>query len=349
MRRRQVRFYPAAIVVTSISLVTTAFAAEPTKIVVGNIPSLTGAPLYIAKEKGYYAAAGLDVGIEYPGSLSDMMAMLSTNRLQAMGAGFSAAFFNLIEKKLPVTMVMSRAVSPTNHYIMLRPGLKDVIKKPEDLRGRVIGLDARGSGIMYEVDKVLVRGGLSFNDVEIKYIPLTQTPIALGSGAIDAAMLVSPIQDVAEEKKLAVRWINTDTIVQPQPMLSSVLLMNTDWIANNKPAAENFVLATLRGVRDYCNAYHHGANRAEVINYLAKYSDLKDPKAIDQIEWGSMDVDGRVFEESLSDIQDFYIRNKLIARKFTREELGPPDWVAGLAAKLGPFALEHDDGRPGCR
>ena len=101
--------------------------------------------------------------------------------------------------------------------------------------------------------------------------------------------------------------------------------------------------------RQVPGARDHGANRAEVIDYLANYSDLKDPKALDQIDWGSMDVDGRVFEESLADIQDFYIRNKLIARKFTREELGPPDWVAGLAAKLGPFTLEHDDGRPGCR
>ena len=70
---------------------------------------------------------------------------------------------------------------------------------------------------------------------------------------------------------------------------------------------------------------------------------------IDQIQWGSMDVNGRVYEESLSDIQDFYVRNKLIARKYTREELGPPDWATALAAKLGPFTLAHDDGRPGCR
>jgi ABC-type nitrate/sulfonate/bicarbonate transport system substrate-binding protein len=278
-----------------------------------------------------------------------MAAMLSTDRLQVIGAGFSAGFFNLVEKKIPVTIIMSRAVSPTNHYIMLRPGLKDVIKKPEDLKGRVLGLDARGSGIMYEVDKVLALGGLTFADVDVKYIPLTQTPIALGTGAIDAAMLVSPIQDAAEEKKLAVRWLNTDEIVKPQPMLSSVLQMNTDWINKNRAAAENFVLATLRGVRDYCNAYHHASNRSEVLGYLAKYSDLKDPQMIDQIQWGSMDVNGRVYEESLSDIQDFYVRNKLIARKYTREELGPPDWATALAAKLGPFTLAHDDGRPGCR
>jgi NitT/TauT family transport system substrate-binding protein len=338
-----------AIATTVLPLGTNPQAGELTSLVVGNIPSLTGAPLYIAKEKGYYAAAGLDVRIEFPGSPSDMAAMLSTDRLQAMGAGFSAGFFNLVEKKIPVTIVMSRAVSPTNHYIMLRPGLKDVVKKPQDLKGRVLGLDARGSGIMYEVDKVLALGGLTFADVDVKYIPLTQTPIALGTGAIDAAMLVSPIQDTAEDKKLAVRWLNTDEIVKPQPMLSSVLQMNTEWINKNRGAAENFVLATLRGVRDYCNAYHHASNRPEVLEYLAKYSDLKDPQMIDRIQWGSMDVNGRVYEESLSDIQDFYVRNKLIARKYTREELGPPDWATALAAKLGPFTLANDDGRPGCR
>src|SRR5262249_24665546 len=285
MRRGMPKFRLSFIVAAAILIpAIAARAGEPVSLIVGNVPSLTGAPLYIAKEKGYYAAAGLDVRIEFPGSPSDMAAMLSTDRLQAIGTGFSAGFFNLVEKKISVTIIMSRAVSPTNHYIMLGPGLKDVIKKPEDLKGRVLGLDARGSGIMYEVDKVLALGGLTFADVEVKYIPLTQTPIALGTGAVDAAMLVSPIQDAAVDKKLAVRWLNTDEIVKPQPMLSSVLQMNTDWISKNRAAAENFVLATLRGVRDYCNAYHHASNRAEVLDYLAKYSDLKDPQMIDKIQ-----------------------------------------------------------------
>jgi len=323
--------------------------AESTKIVVGNVPSLTGAPLYIAKEKGYYSEAGLDVSIEYPGSPGDMAAMLATNRLQAIGSGFSAGFFNLIEKKIPVTIVMSRAISPVNHFIMLSPAMKGKIKTPKDLKGRVVGIDGAGSGIMYEVDKVLAQGGLTFADVEVKYIPLTQIQVALSTGAVDAAMLVSPMQDVAAEKGLAIRWINTDDVVKPQPMLSSVMLMNSEWIGKNRSAAEAFIRATLRGTRDYCQAYHHGPNRADVVRYLAKYSDLKDEQMIDRLEWGSMDVRGRVLEDSLNDIQDFYLREKLIARKYTRTELGPPDWITRIGDSLEPFQLVHDDGRPGCR
>ena len=41
---------------------------------------------------------------------------------------------------------------------------------------------------------------------------------------------------------------------------------------------------------------------------------------------------------------------KLLVGSWTMgEELGPPDWAIALAAKLGPFTLAHDDGRPGCR
>jgi ABC-type nitrate/sulfonate/bicarbonate transport system substrate-binding protein len=42
------------------------------KVIVGDNPSLSGAPLYLALEKGYYRAAGIDVQLEMSGTTSDM-------------------------------------------------------------------------------------------------------------------------------------------------------------------------------------------------------------------------------------------------------------------------------------
>jgi hypothetical protein len=75
-------------------------------------------------------------------------------------------------------------------------------------------------------------------------------------------------------------------------------------------AARKFVRATLRGVRDYCNAYHRGPNRDEITRILAQYSDVKDPALINQIEWGATDVHGRIFEASVSDIQDTFFKER---------------------------------------
>ena len=125
--------------------------------------------------------------------------------------------------------------------------------------------------------------------------------------------------------------------------------MNTDWARQNEDAAKKFVLGTLRGVRDYCNAYHRGHNRDEVTRILAKYSDVKDTALINRIEWGATDVHGRIFEASVLDIQDTFFREKLVSDKLPIGKIAPAPWVSEVAARLGPFKLAHDDGAPGCR
>ena len=62
-----------------------ALAQSAPRIVVGDNPSLSGAPLYVALEKGYYREAGVDVQMEMSGTTSDMAVLLATNRLQVIG------------------------------------------------------------------------------------------------------------------------------------------------------------------------------------------------------------------------------------------------------------------------
>src|SRR4029450_5715378 len=89
-----------------------AFAQAAPKVVVGDNPSLSGAPLYVALEKGYYRDAGIDVQLEMSGTSSDMAVLLATNRIQVIGGAISAGFFNSLSKGLPIGVLMSRAISP---------------------------------------------------------------------------------------------------------------------------------------------------------------------------------------------------------------------------------------------
>ena len=120
-------------------------AADMLPVVIGNIPSFTAAPLYIAIDKGYYTAAGLDVQLTSAGSPADQAALLTTDRLQLVGGAVTASFFNSFARKLPVALVLSRAVSPINHFLMARMGLKGVLKGPADLKGRIIAIDQTGT------------------------------------------------------------------------------------------------------------------------------------------------------------------------------------------------------------
>ena len=261
----------------------------------------------------------------------------------------SAGFFNSLSKGLPIGLLISRATSPYSHYLMIRPELKGKLVTPADLKGRSIAVAARGAILVYELAKILEDSGLTLADVDLKYIPFGQMATALTSGAVDAAMMISPLQDQVEAKGIGVKWINADSRIKAQPVLVSVWQMNTDWMRQNEDAAKKFVLGTLRGVRDYCNAYHRGPNRDEVTRILAKYSDVKDAALIDRIEWGATDVHGRIFEASVMDIQDAFLKEKLVSEKVPIGRIAPAAWVGEVAASLGPFKLMNDDGTPGCR
>jgi NitT/TauT family transport system substrate-binding protein len=328
---------------------TAASAQSLPKVTVGDNPSLSGAPLYIAQEKGYYREAGIDVSLEMSGTSSDMAVMLATNRLNVIGGAISAGFFNSIAKDLPVALMFSRAVSPYAHYLMIRPDLKGVLKSPADLKGRTVAVAARGAILMYELVKILEAGGLTLNDVQIKIIPFGQQPTALSNQAVDAALMISPLQDSVAAKGIGVKWLNADDFIKVQPVVISVWMMNTTWAKANDDVAKKFVRATLRGVRDYCNAYHRGPNRAEVTQILAKYSNVKDAKLIDRIDWGAADPHGRITQASVMDVQDTFLKEKLTRDKVPFERIAPAAWVSQIAAELGPFKPTRDDGAKGCR
>jgi NitT/TauT family transport system substrate-binding protein len=338
----------AALIIAT-GLATAASGQNLPKVIVGDNPSLSGAPLYVALEKGYYRAAGIDVQLEMSGTSSDMAVLLATNRLQVIGGALSAGFFNSLGKGLPIGLLMSRATSPYSHYLMIRPDLVAKLTQPADLKGRTVAVAARGAILVYELAKILESGGLSLADVDLKYIPFGQMATALTTGAVDAAMMISPLQDQVAAKGIGVKWINADSRIKAQPVLVSVWQMNTDWMRQNEDAARKFVLGTLRGVRDYCSAYHRGPNRDEVTRILARYSDVKDPALINGIEWGATDVHGRIFEASLADIQDTFVREKLVSESVPIGKIAPAGWVRDVAASLGPFPLPNDDGTPGCR
>jgi len=326
-----------------------AFAQSLPKVVVGDNPSLSGAPLYIAIEKGYYRDAGVDVQLDMSGLSSDMTVQLATRKLNVIGGAITAGLFNSLAKGLPIGILMSRATSPYSHYLVIRPELKATLKQPADLKGRSVAVVSRGAILVYELIKVLEAGGLTLSDINLKYIPFGQMATALTTGAVDAALMISPLQDAVEEKGIGVKWINADSKIKAQPVLVSVWQMNTDWRRHNEDAARKFVRATLRGVRDYCNAYQRAPNRAEVTRILAKYSDVKDTALIERIEWGATDPHGRVFEASLADIQDTFFKEKLVDAKVPVGRIAPVSWVGDVARALGPFTLAHDDGAPGCR
>lgn len=324
-------------------------AQAPAPIHVGVVPSTATGGLYIAKEKGYFDALGLDVTIENVRSASQMQAMLATGRLQVLGGAVSAGLINGVASGVPTKIYYALSMSPSAHALLIRPDLQDVIKTPTDLKGRAIALNGRGTIDDYETNELLASTGLSFRDVEIKLVPLASMGAALQNKAVDAAMMFPPLSTMNAKRGVGIKRFEPERHLRVAPALIAVGQFNTDWAKRNEAAGRKFLEAILRGTREYCEAFHFGANRPEVVKILAKYSSVHDPVLLDSMEWGSSDPVGNIPTDSLMDFQKFQLGEKEIGKIVPLDQLVERNWIRDAAQKLGPFKLAHDDGKPGCR
>src|ERR1700694_4221626 len=162
----------------------------PSKI--GTVRSISTVAILWAVERGYFKEYGIKVVNENLDTAANSIALLAQNQLQMVEGGISAAYFNALDKNLPVTMVLDRVSSPLGHNLMLRPDLKGQITQIRQLKGKTIATNGSGAVSTYEVGKLLEADGLTLADVDIKVLPFTQYAIAFANKAIDAAIVIPP-------------------------------------------------------------------------------------------------------------------------------------------------------------
>jgi NitT/TauT family transport system substrate-binding protein len=320
-------------------LVALAAPASAQKLTIAVVPSVPGGTTYVALDKGYFSDAGLDVDIERIDSLGKAVAFLATNQMQVAQGGINAGFYNSVAQGLPVALALESGSSPTYHQIIVRTDLKDQIRNPADLKGRAIGLSSPGSTSMYEVSSMLASAKLTLKDVEPKNLAFSQMAAAMANGALDAAMEVAPFTERMIEQKIGVPWIDPDDYIHPLPMSSVGYVVNTDWAQKNRDTARKLFVALARAGRDYCQAYHHGPNRAEIIDIFLRNRIGTDRDLLDRMAWQARSVNGEFNIASILDMQGFFQREGTIEKTSAAEKLVDASYAADVAKELGPFEL----------
>jgi len=323
--------------------------AEPITIAI--VPSVPAGSTLIAEEKGYFRDAGLDVKIERIDSMGKAVAFLAANHVQVAQGGINAGIFNAMGQGLPVTLALDGGSTPLYHKILVRRGLEDKIRSIADLKGRTVGLSAPGSTSMYEMAMTLATAGLGLKDVEVKHLAFSQMATALANGALDAALLVAPFTEVATKQGTGVPWIDPEVgYIKTLPMTSVAYIVNTDWATQNADAAMKLMLALARGSRDYCQAYHHGPNRGEMLDVLMKHRIANDRALLDRMDWQARNPDGAFSLASLTDIQAYFKRDGVIDRTAPPERLVDPRYAQAAAKAFGPFEVANRESKlEGCR
>ncbi len=140
------------------------------------------APLVIAKQRGMFAAAGLDVTLIPPADPS------APPRLVASGEGDIAISYQpqlhvQVAQGLPLTRIGTIAETPLNSLVVLEEG---PIKSIADLKGKTVGFSVGGFEDAL-LGAMLKTAGLSLSDVKLVNINFALSP-SLITGNVDAVI-----------------------------------------------------------------------------------------------------------------------------------------------------------------
>jgi NitT/TauT family transport system substrate-binding protein len=322
-----------------------------TPVTIALVPSVPSGSTFIAADKGYFRDAGLDVKIERIDSLTKAVAFVGTDEVQVGQGGISAGYFNAVAQGLPIVLALESGSSPLYHRIIVRPELKDTIKAVADLKGRKVGISAPGSTSVYEIGMVLASAGLRIKDIDLKYLAFSQMGAALANGALDAALAVAPFIDSAVAQKIATPWIDPeDGHIGQLPLNDVAFVASSEWIKQSPAVARRLFVALARAGRDYCQAYHHGPNRPEVLDIMVKNKIVADRALLDHMDWQARSPDGAFNLDSVDSVQTFFKQEAIIDKTAPRERLVDGSFAQAAAQELGPFALANPaSALKGCR
>jgi len=223
-------------------------------LVVGYMPVLAYAPLFVAVEKGYLQEQGFEIELQSFRSGSYMIAPLSTGLIDAGAGETGTALFNAIALELDVRVVGALSSQPTGYGavpLLVRKDLFDSgeISSPADLKGRRVALNVERGMAEYLLAEALAQAALSVDDVQLVTLPFPDVPAALENRAVDAAILPHPLAAKAIGSGSAAVLLEGDSIVDtPQ---NGVLYFGQRLLdPANREAGVRFLVAYLKAARD---------------------------------------------------------------------------------------------------
>lgn len=140
------------------------------------------APLIVAREKGFFAARGLDVDLVAPADPNDPPKLVAAGRAD-LAVSYQPQLHVQVAEGLPLKRVGTLVATPLNSLVVLADG---PVRTLADLKGRKIGYSVGGFEDAL-LATMLSQAGLSADDVTLVNVNFSLSP-SLMSGQVDAVI-----------------------------------------------------------------------------------------------------------------------------------------------------------------
>jgi NitT/TauT family transport system substrate-binding protein len=215
--------------------------------------------IYVAVHKGFFAAEGLDLELNFAQSGAAVTQQLTAGSLDvALSVGITDPI-RAIDKGASLALI--RVVGNAAPYVLIgKPGLKSIT----DLKGKIISVGADNDITTVYFERMMAASGLKKGDYQTLPAGVAASRFAaLKAGVVDAAVVLPPLNFQATAAGFATLGLASD-YVKDIPFTG--MAVQRRWAAANMPAVKRVLAATDKAVTWFADPSH----RDEAIDLLVK-------------------------------------------------------------------------------
>ncbi|MEG0798078.1 MAG: ABC transporter substrate-binding protein [Acidaminococcaceae bacterium] len=283
----------------------------------------SSAPLFIALDKGYFAAEGLEVKPQWFDAAHPIAVATASGQVDIGATGITASLFNMAASGQKLLIVADKGREAQGYsssaLLVSSDAYASGVTGIKDLQGKRIGITQKGSTFHYMLGRLLETQGLALSDIELVPLgKLSGVMAALESKQIDGCILNEPnITKVttAGYGKLLVQ------VGDLMPYQTSGIFFSPQF-AQNETAARHF----LKAYNKACNYYYDAAiakqspeRLDEIVKIIAKYTKAPEKDIILGLPY--LDRDGKLLSSDIQTQIDWYAAQGLLNSKLNAAQV----------------------------
>lgn len=265
--------------------------------------------MFIAKERGYFNEAGLNVDFQKFSNANLIMEALSRGDLDGAGAvSYSTlfAFENISPGKFKIYHGFTEIKD--NGWSSLVVKKNKGIKEAKDLIGKKIVMRT-GLSSKVQAELVLKAIGLNLNDIELVPVESSLLVAVFAKDEISAFLDVQPFAAIIVQKGLGdvlIKSPRAEFIQNPYPQAAAVL--SQSFIDKNPDIAKKFVSAINKAI-DFINS-----NDTETRKIFKQYLELDEDIAMN-MPLAKFEKVSEIDREAVGRLSDFEVGYKILDKK----------------------------------